>query len=305
VATLQSISPLSLHEKVLEQYCIEQNYPFRGLELVGFGANNVIYRFSHHKSKIAIKVGINPAFRHLRTEYEILKRCAPTTPGAVDFFSDDKSGTEVLLMRFIEGVHCRSVDVRQIALLGAAVAAYHRVSRNIPHVPLDDHRKFINGRIMPVNTTERNSRYIGQFKELYIECGILSESMPVDAVDQRAVLIHGDLIPRNIVFTDEDQAVVIDWEGARYDVPEADLATAIKGFGLDDLQTAALLDAYGLPVNRERLSYRLLLHYLQVIAWRCAVQLNCEDNVAYDRVCAELDCELLTAREVLAGCRSH
>jgi len=57
-------------------------------------------------------------------------------------------------------------------------------------------------------------------------------------------LVHGDLIPENVIAHGTTMHLV-DWEYAGRGVPEVDLASVISNFELDDRRASILLNAYG------------------------------------------------------------
>jgi thiamine kinase-like enzyme len=113
------------------------------------------------------------------------------------------------------------------------------------------------------------------------------------------VLVHGDLIPLNILRTNAGEFHIIDWEGVRYDEPEADLVTLVKAYSLDDHQIASLLKGYGRPVDRRMLICRFLLHLLQVVAWRLAVQIPSVSGEKRTAAALEMEREMGQAESIL------
>ena len=60
---------------------------------------------------------------------------------------------------------------------------------------------------------------------------------------------------------------MIDWEGARIDCAEWDVASFLKGFGADTSIRQLFLNHYDYEINSRRLRICEVLHYLQVSVW--------------------------------------
>jgi len=280
------------HSDLIKRYCQSRNVLFEQCTYLAQGANNVLYHTIIDKQKCVCKIGVNPSFRRLSAEYRIICKYG-FCPGLIDFFTDQHTGSELLVMPYIHGTHIASLSSEQIEALGNAIASYHHPVRSIPGIEVENMAHFCANRILPVTATDNNAAYCARFRKLLDTMQQLAGETSAIALHGGTVLVHGDLIPENIFFTADGTVRFIDWEGARYDSPETDLATCIKGFNFTESETDRLLNSYGRPVNRQMLSLRMVLHYLQVAAWRLAVQLNIEtDNVLFDKAAGELEQEL-------------
>lgn len=90
------------------------------------------------------------------------------------------------------------------------------------------------------------------------------------------VLVQGDPTEGNVFFwppTDvsEGKVVLIDWEFARWDLPEFDLAFFMDTYDLEESEQARFLRAYGYsfdPSSILRLSIVWLIHIFRIVAWR-------------------------------------
>ena len=79
--------------------------------------------------------------------------------------------------------------------------------------------------------------------------------------------MHGDVIPLNLIFSNGD-CKLIDWELARFDFPEWDLASVKKAFRFSGNSREAFFAAYGNHYDENVLWFVSLLHYCNVVLWR-------------------------------------
>jgi hypothetical protein len=267
--------------------------------LLARGANNLLYRVCLSGKKVVAKIGINPFFRQLAREQAIAPFTGGAGPAVYDYFVDDNCGAEVLLLELIPGTHLSTFDDDQLLNMGATIARYHRVTPLPETIPVETCHDFCVNRILLMEPKRATVRYRSRFRALCRQATRCMESVPFSSGDHPSVIVHGDLIPLNIILDPTGVFRIIDWEGVRYDAPEADLATFITALHLDERQTGLLLRGYGLPVSAAMLHFRLALHYLQVIAWRLAVQQPACSPQSWNSVAAELDEELRTAQTIL------
>ncbi len=285
---------------VLERYMHQKGVDTQAPEFFAQGANNLLYLLNYRGRTVVAKVGINPFYRQLHIENEVLRHIVKTGPEVVDFFIDEEDGTQVLLIEYIEGTHPFALSEEQLVNFGSLIGGYHGYEQRVPMVPVETYREFLANRILAVTETGDNYEYYSRFHHLSTQAITLSEAMGEKLVASRVVLVHGDLIPGNIIVDRFGFLRIIDWEGVRYDAPEADIATLVKAFYLDEKEIALFEKGYGMPVDETMLYFRLAVHYLQVIAWRMAIQLPREKDGRNTAVKAELEEELTTAAEMTA-----
>ena len=296
------ISPVVVnrHRRILRRYLWTRRESIHQVpELVAQGANNALYRIYLNEKPVLAKIGMNPFYRKLHIEYAVLRQVAPLSPEPIDFFNDARSGLQVLLLKQLDGRHPDVLEDTDIAAIGRIIAAFHTGIPPIDAVPTEQGMSFIRNRVLQVRSTGGLQTYRDRFKKLYDVLLGYADRPGVTPHPDQNVLVHGDLVPRNIIMEPDGAARIIDWEGARYDVPEADLATFLKAYRITGARREHFFSAYGLPVDRNRFALRLAVHYLQVIAWRLTMQLSREYGKRYDEVVAELDEELDIAEELI------
>ena len=289
------------HRKILRRYLWTRRGSIRQVpELIAQGANNALYRFYIAGRPLLAKIGMNPFYRQLHIEYAVLCHAGAVGPVPVDYFDDVRSGLQVLLVEQLDGVHPFVLDDEGLRAAGRAIAAYHTCREKISEVPEEHGVSFISGRILRVRNYGGVEGYHDRFDRLYslLLANADREGMVPDS--GKSVLVHGDLTPRNIIAHPSGSLRIIDWEGARYDVPEADLATFVKAYHLEGERRDRFFAAYGLPVDRNIFNFRLAVHYVQVIAWRLAIQLPRERGDHYNEVLSELEEEFTAAEKLIS-----
>jgi len=294
---------LSLHEYhsgLFRQYCTIRDIPFSPLIEFSSGANNRLYRSHLNERTVIVKIGTNPHFRRLFTEFTVLESLHGSRKGAVDYYVDNVSGTELLVMPRKPGTHRFTLSNDDLSALGKTIASYHYPVRTLSGLPHETALSFVNNFLLPVPLQPCNATYTDQFTLLVLQTKSLLAAKHDPMMITSPVLVHGDLIPLNILFTARNKVSIIDWEGARIDSPEADLATCIKAFRLNEEQQQQFLQAYGHPLDPVQLKVRSLVHYLQVVAWRLAIELPLsQETNQVERVEKEIEEELQYAERVL------
>ena len=267
------------------------------------GANNALYRFHLAGRSLLAKIGINPFYRQLHIEYAVLQHAGAVCPVPFDFFDDVRTGLQVLLIEPVSGIHPFELNDAALCAAGRAIASYHTGVPKIDEVPEESGAGFITDRILRVRKFGGLHEFHERFDCLYTAVLVAARQEEMTPDYRKLVLVHGDLVPRNIIMHPSGVLRIIDWEGTRYDVPEADLATFVKAYHLEGTQRERFFDAYGLPVDRMLFDFRLAVHYVQVIAWRLAIQLPHERGDRYNEAIAELEKEFSTAEQLISGRR--
>lgn len=295
-----SSSLYAVHSDLFRQYCTSRAILHTDLQEFSYGANNRLYRSQLCGHNVVIKIGTNPRFRRLQTEFQVLQKLTRSKQMQPDYFIDESSGTELLVQPFKTGTHLSSLDENHLLALGKTIARYHYPVQSIHCLHHETEHTFIGTFLLPVNAQPCNAAYFEQFTLFLLQTEALLATQKPSTAASPPVLVHGDLIPRNILFTSQNRVSIIDWEGARMDTPEADLATCIKAFGLHGEEQNLLIQAYGHPIDPAILDIRLLLHYLQVVAWRLAIELPLNEDLAtIERVENEITGELQYIENIL------
>ena len=120
-----------------------------------------------------------------------------------------------------------------------------------------------------------------------------------DALDAFPVgVIHGDIIPLNLMEGDDGRIWVLDWENPRLGSLAWDLAGIRKAFNLGERAWDALLNTLE-PVPGAALDFADALQQLQVAAWRLETWWGRDDRSAGPFFLEELDQELSKAERIL------
>lgn len=270
------------------------------------GANSMLFESSASDERFVVKLGVNERFRFLHREFQFLCRTDGIGPRAYALHTQVPSGLQALVEERLDGVAPIAADCGVLERIGAKIAEVHRLHAFADWAPAEDWKAFMEERILRPGSAGDWGTHFSELCDGMRSAGdllygdLLYRVLPV-AERPLPVIVHGDLIPDNMLVLADGSIRILDWEGARLDEPEADLATAIKGFGLVGAARAALLRGYGLPLRGPVLEFRLALHALQVAGWRLAVQLPAmPTGPAKDHAQAEACAEMCQVQEYLA-----
>lgn len=278
----------SQHLQQIERVLSLNGISFQDIKFLARGANNIVYRINCTHSTLIAKIGINSSFRNLDKEYIFLRKIQSVGPEVLFFDTDPETGLQLLIETFVEGSHLFSLNNQQLEHLGKTIAIYHNSSYKQFNFPRDSWLDFINVRIPRPEQKNDELRLCEAF-DLWIEQAKLRGAMVyANRSSAQKVLIHGDLIPLNILFDKDNAATIIDWEGVRIDDAEADLATFIKAFRLTEDNKITFLSRYERQIDQTVLNFRLLLHYIQVIGWRLSMQIPIVNGEEKDKAVEEV-----------------
>ena len=291
------------------------------------GANSAVYKMtcSETGQSLIAKVGIQPHFVHLDLEFRMLKLLPEIAPNPILFGTDKSTGLQVLIESYVKGIHPFDITPYSLESMAKMIARYHQVNPPEGLLFREDWRVFSQTRIQDVADVEnplvprfleaRNGVLkVAEQPSLNLNFndfeGKYDQSGEVHRNVRSAVIVHGDLIPNNMIVNETGKLFIIDWEGARLDDAEADLATFIKAFRLRGEPLQEFLHAYACgnnPIEPQRLWMRTLLHYLQVIAWRLKSQIPGLSGQSEAEAFAqgEAEKEMIFVEEHLAGDKRH
>lgn len=239
------------------------------------GANNRLFRAEHAGEVYLVKEGLNPDFRMLHREFQFLSRTDGIGPRVYAFQARPPQGMQCLVMECIEGVH-PDTDMPDFPRnLGMTMSSWHRIPAFVDWLPRETWQSFLQIRVLRPAADDSDRMAFDLVCQTAFHTGdslyAISTTNAEGNVDL-PVIVHGDLIPLNMLQRSDGTLCILDWEGARLDEPEADLATAIVGCALSTEQVSELLRGYALPVDGRKLEFRLALHLLQIAGWRLACQ---------------------------------
>jgi len=266
------------------------------------GANNMLFESCASDERFVVKLGVNGRFRFLHREFQFLCRTDGIGPRAYALHTQVPSGLQSLVEERLDGVPPGSADCGILERIGAKIAEVHRLLAFADWTPAEDWKAFMEERVLRPGNAGDWGKHFAELCDGMSKAGdLLYGDLPM-AGRPLPVIVHGDLIPDNMLVLADRSIRILDWEGARLDEPEADLATAIKGLGLAGTARAALLRGYGMPLRGPVLEFRLALHALQVAGWRLAVQLPAmPTGPAKDHAQAEACAEMRQVQEYLAS----
>ena len=292
VARAVVVSELALVRAVLQQIG-------RGQAKLSYrtrGANNRLFRAESAGEVFLVKEGLNPDFRMLHREFQFLRRTDGIGPRVYAFSARPPQGMQCLVMECIEGDHPETGTSGFPHRLGAAMATWHRIPAFVDWLPRENWQTFLSERVLRPLAGDPDGVAFDLVCQTAFRTG---EALYAHSTEKAVangdlpVIVHGDLIPLNMLVRPDGSLCVLDWEGARLDEPEADLATAIVGCALSTEQVSELIQGYALPVDGAKLEFRLALHLLQIAGWRLACQVP-QSKLASDaelwrkRACAEI-----------------
>jgi hypothetical protein len=268
-----------------------------GLRFLAQGANNVVYAFEAGGRALVAKIGVNPGSRCLGQEWAFLKAHAGIGPQALGFAVDGQ-GSQLVIQERLIGEHPFLLDAVGLEALGRAVRSYHGLAAP-SGTPKDDWGSFMACRILPTPPGTRHPSLAADLASAV--AAALAWGAALGPVAAPPVLVHGDLIPLNLIQQGPQRFRIIDWEGLRVDEAEADVVTLFKAYRCGPADQAAFMRGYGPGLDPQRLRFRRLLHDLQVAAWRLACQLPAAQGAALEKALSEAEEELAWVGAALKG----
>lgn len=176
---------------------------------------------------------------------------------------------------YIDGEHLSALDLNHAAALGKKLRQLHEfpVERLPASLDVLEWNQFLELRLKTqlhliqgvVSDSLQNL-----FEQMLHQVNLWGARLHLEFIQAKRVLVHTDLIPPNVLFRRSQQdCVFIDWEWARIDVPEWDLASIYKTFQMDDQAKEVFRKSYGLDYSASILDFITTMHYLNVALWRC------------------------------------
>ena len=279
---------------------LEELFPLEGVSHLGEGASNQVFLVDSGVGKHVCKLTRPGCVRRLPYEAGILSRLAPGIgPALVAIRTmEDHLSADLLLQEHVGGVHMHTLDVRHARLLGERLRVLHSQPATVFEDVAErlDWRDYLASRIhgqLDLCRSIAPEPLVEAFVGIIDRIAALGGNLSDDLGGRTRSLIHGDLIPLNVLFTD-DKGCLIDWELARLDHSEWDLASVAKAFRFADDAQDAFWEAYGSVRNPDILGFVSLLQYCNVALWRaCSYYVRGENRHIATKFLAELDDELL------------
>lgn len=263
------------------------------------GANSHIYKIFNDNVCTVAKVGVNKEFTNLDKEFLFLKETSGIGPETVAFSFDHQYKLQTIIESFIDGYHPYEFNSEELYRIGRKISQYHSIQSEQLKFSRETWKDFLSNRICSIKSLKDELSINNKVLKFIDTLHLKGNSIYYKYEPRRPVLIHGDLIPLNILVDSNKEIRIIDWESVRYDDPESDLATLIKAFHIHKDQLPPLLEGYHNDINMEILWFRLLLHYMQVVCWRITVQLPASNGLKKEEAVAEVTDELSFVQNLL------
>lgn len=278
-----------------------------GLRTHGFlaqGGSNAVYRLETDRGVFVVKISRPSVPSRLGFENAFLASTDGAIGPRVRYYdgSGDHHDQPLLVEDFVPGNHPFRLDDSAAAELGVCLRKLHES----PVAPLasiletprwQDH---LEGRVLPQMDLAREQSPKDLHDEILAMVGSarsLGGRLAARMAAHPRALVHNDVIPLNVLATPEGM-VLIDWEWVRIDIPEWDLASALKAFEMDATAQDAFWEAYGLGHDPELMEFVGILHHLNVVAWRLRTFYgNGEYRDVAEKFLADLDVELAWLRD--------
>jgi aminoglycoside phosphotransferase (APT) family kinase protein len=225
---------------------------------------------------------------------------APTPYGLVE-----SEGAEIggLLEEWLKGKHLFHLDLRSARALGKRLSQLHAL-------PLD-------GLAPDLEVVEWNT-HLERFRSRWARASLCIplplrhrfgsglEGMEMLgsklAIQDAMVVVHGDLIPLNLLFSLDGDCRLLDWELARIDHPAWDVASILKAFHFNTGALEAFFHGYGTRIEPATLSFFTGLESLRVALWRMeAFYVRGEFQDVAEQFLCELDEEIQQVETVLSN----
>lgn len=241
----------------------------RSVRPLGTGAANESFRIEFSRWTLVYKRALDGHNPRLRQEFDLLHHPRNVWgPRAWSHFETPDG----LLEDLVPGKHLFVLTTQQAFALGRHLHRLHTADASgLPHLDAPGCKAYLAHRLLP------------QWEELWplaplevlrrVERALLTFEAEAPYWDECSsershVLVHTDLIPLNILFQNSDRCSFLDWEWARMDVPEWDLASLLKAFRFEPSALAAFWEGYALPFDPGRLRAVSAMHCCNVALWR-------------------------------------
>jgi len=271
---------MDINESQVVEICRKCNFDFINFQLLGTGAFNVNYLLITKQGKFVLRIENNVQFQKKKQEYEILKSLKGKFGPKVYFFDDSKKiiQADFLVEEFIEfGDHPPSEASDDfIETMGKWYRSLHRIKSKISDVR--DYSKFylIETFEYDFNTYRKNKQVLEIKFQKIIEklfekaSKIIERNNSVFSKRKFFSLIHGDPTRSNIFYSD-NSVKLVDWEMARYQVREWDLAFFVWSYELVKKKKLAFLKYANYPLLNftwKQFETIYLLHCFGMLAWK-------------------------------------
>jgi len=272
---------------------IHNAYPFAS------GANNELIMLEYQDKKAVLKKTKAGAVQRLHNEKTVLDVTRGTI-GPVIYYCDNThipNDCSYLIEEYVEGTHLHELSCHNASLLGTQLRIVHDfpVTNLKRELEMPSWTDYFETRLMTQFTmakTAAPTSYLNAMDKYLNQILKYGKSIDTKQEMHQVSLIHTDLIPLNILFTD-NSCKIIDWELARIDFSEWDICSVLKAFTFTDDSMNHFRDSYRREINQKRLDMVSLLHYCNVALWRmCSFYCKGENRIIKEQFLNELHTEL-------------
>lgn len=250
----------------------------RGHSFLAQGAGNEVHRVETSRGRFVVKVAKPEHGSRLGFEHAFLAQSEGRFGPEVRHF--DGSGIhhpqELLVEDFLVGEHPFHLGVPEAAALGDALRVLHSAD-TAPYAAFLDRPSWNDYLLTRVASQLERSRKLspssvhGEIEAMRFRAEEHGGRLASRMERHPRSLVHTDVIPLNVISTEDRGMVLVDWEWVRLDVPEWDLGSVLKAFTMGEGALESFWGAYALGHDPEILEFVGILHHLNVVAWRlCA-----------------------------------
>lgn len=263
------------------------------------GANNEIFIVEFETRKLAFKKTLESGVARLGNEAVILSLLQGRSVPRIFWAGTEPQGNNprALLMEYLEGSHPFALDEQTAFSLGMALKQIHGVDiheyRNRLESPKWD--EYYRNRLLSQLSFAKKTAPDALCKAMDLllqRIKALGEGLGPLWDEKDKVLIHSDLIPLNVIFSD-GICKLIDWELGRMDYPEWDLCSVDKAFRFTIESRKQFYEAYQKEIDLDRYKLISLMHHSNVALWRmCSFYGRGENQQIKEKFLGELDQEI-------------
>ena len=267
------------------------------------GASNAVWKLDIGTLGAVLKVGKLPDWRRLGLEASVLRQIAGR--GGPRQIAEGLAGDDLpwdwSLQERIEGHHPYQLTAASARELGTTLARLRGIQFN-SDLTFQSWREFVTQRIRsPVSRCKTAPNDIHATFSALLE-DVERCAFQGDALDALPIgVVHGDLIPLNILEKADGSIWVLDWENPRLGSACWDLAGVRKAFHPEPAAWQALLESVGTSVPPKTIDFAEALQNIQVAAWRAETWWTRDIRTAGEFFLEEMRQELADARRLLDG----
>jgi len=271
---------MELQQIQLKAICGKLQTEYTSHSELGRGAFNISYLLVTNKGKFVLRVGNSPYTKNLLKEFNILKDLNGQF-GPKVFLLDDslKIIPQIYLIEeFIEGVHPEVVFPEELIL--AMGEWYSRLHEHTLSTLPDYMNKLTQYSLIRAyewttiafyeNQKILDEKFRNRLNSIYEQAfGIIKKTDKLFSSRKELSLNQGDPTRSNIFYTN-GKVRLVDWEFAKYELREWDLAFFLWSRDLTREQKNLFLKAAKYPMTKQtekQLEIIYLLHCLMMLSW--------------------------------------